>query len=61
MRHGAPLHRPVGPRELFDLTKDPREQTNLIQTPAGMTQADTLKGKLERLKQETGFRFHTRG
>jgi N-acetylglucosamine-6-sulfatase len=49
------------PRELFDLTKDPREQTNLIQTPAGMTQADTLKRELERLKQETGFRFHTRG
>ena len=49
------------PRELFDLTKDPREQTNLIQTPAGMTQADILKRELERLKQETGFRFHTKG
>lgn len=49
------------PRELFDLTKDPREQTNLIKTPAGMTQADTLKRELERLKQETGFRFHTKG
>jgi len=49
------------PRELFDLTKDPREQTNLIQTPAGMTQADILKRELERLKQETGFRFQTKG
>ena len=49
------------PRELFDLKKDPREQTNLIKTPDGAKQAETLKRELERLKKATGFRFHTKG
>jgi N-acetylglucosamine-6-sulfatase len=49
------------PRELFDLKKDPREQTNLIKTPDGAKQAEILKRELERLKKETRFRFHTKG
>ena len=49
------------PTELFDLKKDPREKINLIQTPQGAKQAETLKRELEQLKIETGYRFHTRG
>jgi N-acetylglucosamine-6-sulfatase len=49
------------PTELFDLKEDPREKINLIQTPQGANQAETLKRALEQLKIETGYRFHTRG
>ena len=49
------------PRELFDLQADPREQTNLIDTPEGAGWADALQQELERLKKETGYRFLTRG
>lgn len=49
------------PRELFDLQADPREQTNLIDTPEGAGSADALQQELERLKKETGYRFLTRG
>jgi N-acetylglucosamine-6-sulfatase len=49
------------PTELFDLKEDPREKTNLINTPQGAKQAEALKRELEQLKIETGYRFHTRG
>jgi arylsulfatase A-like enzyme len=49
------------PRELFDLEADPREKTNLIDTPQGTRQAEELKREMERLKKETGYRFFTRG
>ncbi len=49
------------PRELFDLQADPREMTNLMDTPEGAAQADALKQELERLKKKTGYRFHTQG
>jgi N-acetylglucosamine-6-sulfatase len=49
------------PRELFDLQADPREKTNLMETPKGAAQADDLKQELEHLKKATGYQFHIRG
>jgi arylsulfatase A-like enzyme len=49
------------PMELFDLKADPKEKRNLIDTPEGAPQVELLKRELERLKQETGYQFHTRG
>jgi arylsulfatase A-like enzyme len=49
------------PRELFDLKEDPQEKNNLVATPEGAPQVELLKRELERLRQETGYRFHTRG
>jgi len=49
------------PRERFDRRVDPPEKNNLMGMSEGAAQADALKQELERLKKETGYRFHTRG
>jgi arylsulfatase A-like enzyme len=49
------------PRELFDLKSDPREKRNIIHSDQGKTVAQRLKKELERLKQSTGYRFHSHG
>ncbi len=49
------------PRELFDLSSDPKEKHNLINTGAGQKIEKELKRELERLKKETGYRFLSRG
>jgi arylsulfatase A-like enzyme len=49
------------PTELFDLKEDPNEKNNLVDTPEGKQQIELLKRELERLKKDTGYRFHTRG
>ncbi len=49
------------PTELFDLRVDPKEKHNLVDTPQGAQQAESLKRELERLKKETRYRSHTRG
>ncbi|MBW2412559.1 MAG: sulfatase [Deltaproteobacteria bacterium] len=51
----------VRPKELFDLQADPKEKTNIIHTREGRRLIPQLKQELERLKQETGYRFLTRG
>ena len=51
----------IRPKEIFDLHKDPREMKNLLDTNEGKRLYLELKLELERLKQETGYRFLTRG
>jgi N-acetylglucosamine-6-sulfatase len=51
----------VRPKELFDLTADPKEKHNLIDTPPGSRLAEDLKKKMEQLKRETDYQFHHRG
>ncbi len=51
----------IRPKELFDLTADPREMNNLIGTEAGNVLTEELKRELERLKETTGYRFLRRG
>jgi N-acetylglucosamine-6-sulfatase len=51
----------VWPAELFDLERDPREMQNILPTPEGQARAEELKKEMERLKQETGYRFFTHG
>ena len=51
----------VRPRELFDLTSDPREMNNIIGEPEGRRLAEELREQMHRLQQETGYRFHGRG
>ena len=51
----------VRPAELFDLEKDPREMLNLLKTPQGQSRVEEMKKEMERLKQETGYRFFTHG
>lgn len=48
------------PRELFGLKKNPREQTNLIDTMEWVQQTGRLKQELEGFKNKTGYRFLTR-
>jgi arylsulfatase A-like enzyme len=47
--------------QLFNLTADPRELKNIIQTDAGKAALPGLKTRLEQLKKETGYRFFTHG
>lgn len=49
------------PREIFDLEADPKEKQNMTGTEKGRMLQEELKRELERLKQETGYRFHSRG
>jgi N-acetylglucosamine-6-sulfatase len=51
----------VRPKELFDLQADPKEKTNIIRSREAQGLIPELKQELERLKQETGYRFLTRG
>ena len=51
----------VRPKELFDLKNDPKEMKNIINTAEGLQMVPELKKELERLKQETGYRFFTHG
>ena len=51
----------VRPRELFDLQADPKEKTNIIGSRQGHRLIPELRQELERLKQESGYRFLTRG
>jgi N-acetylglucosamine-6-sulfatase len=47
--------------QLFDLRKDPRELHNIIDTKAGKEALPDLQKRLERLKEETRYRFFTHG
>lgn len=49
------------PREIFDLESDPKEKQNIINTEKGRQVEKELKQELERLKNETGYRFLSRG
>ena len=51
----------VRPKELFDLQTDPQEKNNLMDTAAGKKLAQELEKEMERLKEETGYRFHKKG
>jgi N-acetylglucosamine-6-sulfatase len=51
----------VRPKELFDLTSDPKEMQNIIGTPAGKRLAEELLQEMNLLRKETGYRFHRRG
>ena len=47
--------------QLFDLRNDPRELQNIIGTKAGKEALPGLQKRLERLKEETRYRFFTHG
>lgn len=51
----------IRPKELFDLQIDPHEKKNLMDTAAGKKLAQELEKEMERLKEETGYRFHQKG
>lgn len=48
------------PAELFDLQKDPKEMHNIINTAPGQSVLPQLRRELQKLKQDTGYRFITR-
>lgn len=49
------------PKELFDLQVDPKEKTNIIDTPGGRQILENIEKEMEHLKQTTGYRFFTHG
>jgi len=49
------------PTELFDLRLDPKEKTNIIDTPAGEQILENIEKKMEHLKKTTGYRYFTHG
>ncbi len=54
-------HNDARPKELFDLKDDPKEMHNIIHTEKGRRIKEALKEEMEKLKKETGYRFHKRG
>jgi N-acetylglucosamine-6-sulfatase len=54
-------HNDVRPRQLFDLSKDPREKKNLMNTAEGKKLSIDLKDELEYLKKTTQYRYFTHG
>jgi arylsulfatase A-like enzyme len=54
-------HNDVRPAELYDLHDDPDETNNIIKNSEFRELLSTLQAELDKLKQETGYRFYTRG
>ncbi len=48
------------PAELFDLQKDPKEMHNIINSAQGQAVLPQLRRELQKIKQDTGYRFFTR-
>ena len=48
------------PAELFDLQEDPKEMHNIINTAQGQSVLPQLRRELQKIKQDTGYRFFTR-
>ena len=51
----------VRPKELFDLKTDPKEKNNIINTSEGRRLVEDLKKEMDKLQEETGYNFHSRG